>query len=386
MARIPSSAAALALTVLAGAAAAEHQEPAKSIAVPSIAAATLGSTGSVSGPAVSGDVNTDIAETTLSADVKVAFPLNLSVELGVQTAQPTAVANGTSGAVFDNGDTIPSGAQVTLAITYANYDLLPDNDPNVQKFEAALHNCQAVSSSRLREKGREMDALRERQKKNALQEGDQEKLAAREQSGCTYGETDAFWLAERARSRPFIVSVKGLMGRSATTFFDPATLAPQSDLLSAGASIAVGQYVTSGLIVAGSFRWAYGNVASGAVANICHQVGTDALNQPITQCDTGVLGTPVPGNHFRLALELRHMVGNGLIWVPSVSLSWADLNAPTVRAQMPLLFELVSNHEGQTPLLVGLTFGYSQLLGPQLRQSFTIAGTLQTELSLGQLL
>src|SRR6185295_14315981 len=365
-------------------AAAQHQEPAKSIAVPSIAAAALPATGSVAGPAVSGDVNTNIGETTLNASVKLALPVGLGAELAVQSAQPTSGA----GALFDNGDSIASGAQVSLAIAYANYDLLPDNDPGVVKFEQALHNCQAVSASRLRDKGRELDALRERQKKNALQEGDQEKLAVREKSGCTYGESDAFWLAEHARSRPFLASIKGTLGRSAATFLDPGTLEPQEDLVKVGVSVAVGQYVTSSLIVAGSFRWASGNVAGGGPANICHQIGVDALNQPITQCEEGVLGRPVRGNLFRLALEMRHLVGNGLIWDPSVSLSWADLNPPTFRAQLPLLFEIVSSHEDQTPLLIGLTFGYAQVLGTSTTpsaQSFTIAGTLQTEFSLSRL-
>jgi len=383
MARTPSSAA-FALALLAGAAAAQHQEPAKSIAVPSIAAAALPATGSVAGPAVSGDINTNIGETTLSASVKLALPVGLGAELAVQSARPT----GGAGALFDNGDSIASGAQVSLAIAYANYDLLPDNDPGVQKFEQALHNCQAVSASRLRDKGRELDALRERQKKNALQEGDQEKLAAREKSGCTYGENDAFWLAEHARSRPFLASIKGTLGRSDATFLDPGTLAPQPDMVKAGVSVAVGQYVTSSLIVAGSFRWASGNVVSGAPANICHQIGVDALDQPITRCDPGILGTPVRGNLFRLALEMRHLVGNGLIWDPSASLSWADLNPPTFRAQLPLLFEVVSGHDDQTPLLVGLTFGYAQVLGTSAApaaQSFTIAGTLQTEFSLSKL-
>jgi hypothetical protein len=379
MARTPSSAA-LALALMAGAAAAQHQEPAKSIAVPSIAAAALPATGSVAGPAVSGDINTNVGDTTLSASVKLSLPASLGVELGVQSAPPT----GGSGALFDNGDSIASGAQVHLALTYANYELLPDTDPNVQKFEAALHNCQAVSASRLRDKGREMDALRERQKKNALQEGDQEKLAAREKSGCTYGESDTYWLAERARSRPFLAAVKGTLGRSDATFLDPGTLEPLSDLVKAGVTVAAGQYITSSMILAGSFRWASGNVAGGVPANICHQIGTDALGQPITQCETGILGTPVRGNLFRLALELRHLVGNGLIWDPSVSLSWADQNPPTFRAQMPLLFEVISSQD-QTPLLVGLTFGYAQVLGPTPIQSFSIAGSLQTEFSLGKL-
>src|SRR6185295_16271063 len=130
MARTPSSAA-FALALLAGAAAAQHQEPAKSIAVPSIAAAALPATGSVAGPAVSGDVNTNIGETTLNASVKLALPVGLGAELAVQSAQPTSGA----GALFDNGDSIASGAQVSLAIAYANYDLLPDNDPGVVKFE-----------------------------------------------------------------------------------------------------------------------------------------------------------------------------------------------------------------------------------------------------------
>lgn len=386
MARTPSSAAALALALLAGAAAAEDQDRrAKSIAVPSIAAAALPSTGSIAGPAVSGDISTNVGETTLSASAKLALPVGLSAELALQSATPA----GGSGALFDNGDSIANGAQVSLALTYANYELLPDDDPGVVRFEQALHNCQAVSGTRLRDKGRELDALRERQKKNALQEGDQEKLDAREKSGCTYSESEAFWLAERARSRPFLASVKGTLGRSGETFLDPGTLQPRADLVKAGVTVAAGQYVTSSMIVAGSFRWASGNVLFGAPANVCHQIGLDALNQPITQCETGILGSPVRGNLFRLALEVRHLVGNGLIWDPSVSLSWADLNPPTFRAQLPLLFEVVSNHEDQTPLLVGLTFGYAQVLGTTPgttpAQSFTIAGTLQTEFSLSKL-
>jgi len=141
------------------------------------------------------------------------------------------------------------------------------------------------------------------------------------------------------------------------------------------------------MLIAGSFRWASGNVFGGAPANICHQIGVDALNQPITQCETGTLGTPVRGNLFRLALEVRQVVGNGLIWAPSASLSWADMGSPTFRAQLPLLLEVISNHEGQTPLMVGLTFGYAQGLGSTTpaAQSFTIAGTLRTAFSLSKL-
>src|SRR3954469_21344795 len=206
MARTPSSRAALLLGLLAGAAAAEDRKAA-SIPVPSIAAATLSSTGSPATPAASGDDNTNISETTLSASIKVVAVAGMGAELSVQSAQPT----GGAGVLVDNGDSIASGAQVSLALTYGNYDLLPDNDPGVKAFEDALHKCQAVSTSRLREKGREMDALRERQKKKAQQEGDQEALAAREKSGCTFSESEAFWLAERPRSRPFLASVKGTL-------------------------------------------------------------------------------------------------------------------------------------------------------------------------------
>ena len=47
MARTPSSRASLLLALLAGGGAAQHQESAKSIPVPSIAAATLSSTGAL---------------------------------------------------------------------------------------------------------------------------------------------------------------------------------------------------------------------------------------------------------------------------------------------------------------------------------------------------
>jgi hypothetical protein len=87
-----------------------------------------------------------------------------------------------------------------------------------------------------------------------------------------------------------------------------------------------------------------------------------------------------------LALELRHLTGTGLIWDPSVSLSWADRGPPILRAQVPLLFEVISSHEDQTPLLVGLTFGYAQVMGgPEPIQAFSIAGSLQSEFSLSKL-
>ncbi|HEY8211145.1 MAG TPA: hypothetical protein VIG99_26860 [Myxococcaceae bacterium] len=381
MAHTLSSRAALLSALLAGAAAAEHQEPAKSIPVPSIAAATLSSTGSLATPAISGDVNTNVSDTTLSASVKLVIPAGLGAELSVQSSQPS----GGTGALIDNSDSIASGAQVSLAFTYGNYDLLPDTDPGVQAFESALHKCQAVSASRLREKGRQMDALRERQKKNALEEGDQDALAAREQSGCTFSESETFWLAERARSRPFLASVKGTLGRSDLVFLEEGTFSPVSDLVKAGVTVAAGQYVTSSMLVAASFRWSSGNVVGGAPANVCRQIDVDTAGNPVTLCDTGILGSPARGNLWRIALELRQLVGNGLIWAPSTSVSWADGSPVTVRAQVPLLFEVISNHEDQTPLLVGLTFGYAQVMAVQPVQSFTVAGTLQTQFALGKL-
>jgi len=384
MARTPSSRAGLWLALLAGTAgtaAAEGQETAKSIPVPSIAAATLPVTGATAYPAVTGDINTDIGETTLSASLKVAATGGLGVELAVQAAQSSG------GALFDNGDLIASGAQLSAALTYGNYGLLPDDDPGVKEFEAALHSCQAVSASRLREKTKELDALREKQKKSALEEGEKEKLAAAEKAGCTHTESASFWLADRARFKPTLAALKATVGRSDAVFLADGNFTPTPDLIRIGLSAAVGQYLTSGMVVAASVRWARGNVVSGDPANICHQIGTDASGSPVTQCDTGIVGTPTYGNLWRVALEVRHIIGNGLIWAPSASLSWADgTNPPVLRTQIPMLFEVIPTSEQAAPLLLGLTVGWAQAITSNpVPGAFTLAGTIQTQFAINKL-
>ncbi|HZN95873.1 MAG TPA: hypothetical protein VFB81_24330 [Myxococcales bacterium] len=387
MARTPSSRAGLWLAFLAGTAgtagtaAAEGQETAKSIPVPSIAAATLPVTGSTAYPAVTGDINTDIGETTLSASLKVTGPAGLGAELGVQAAQSSG------GALFDNGDSIASGAQLSAALTYGNYGLLPDEDPGVKEFEAALRACQAVSASRLREKTKELDALREKQKKGALEAGEQDKLAAAEKAGCTHTENAAFWLAERARFKPTLAAVKATLGRSDAVFLADGNFLPTPDLIRVGVTVAVGQYLTSGMVVAASLRWASGNVIAGDPVNICHQIGTDASGNPVTQCDTGIVGSPTRGNLWRAALEVRQIIGNGLIWAPSASLAWADGGgAPVLRTQIPMLFEVIPTSEQAAPLLLGLTVGWAQAITPApVPGAFTIAGTIQTQFAINKL-
>ncbi len=379
MARTPSSRAAFLLVLLAATATAEDRERAKSIPVPSIAAATLPVTGSLAGPAISGDISTDVGETTISASVKVAVRGGLGAELGVQAAQ-----SGGAGTLFDNGDSIASGAQLSLALTYGNYDVLPESDPGVQAFDAARRSCNALSASKLREKVKELNELREKQKKGALPDEEKEKLAAAEKAGCAFTDDAAFWLVERSRFKPFLAAIKGTLGRSEAVFFEDGTFQPTSDLIKAGVTVALGQYVTSGMVVAGSFRWASGNVVSGSPANICRQIATDATGNPVTQCDEGVIGSPVRGNLYRVALEVRQLVGNGLIWAPSVSLSWADQSVPVLRTQLPLLFEVISTQD-QAPLMIGLTFGYAQVMSATPVGSFSIAGTLQSQFALGKL-
>src|SRR4051794_40746819 len=104
MARTPSSRASLLLALLAGAATAEDRKAA-SIPVPSIAAAPPPPPGALATPAVSGDINTNVSETTLSASVKLLAPAGLGAELGVQSAQPS----GGTGVLIDNADSIVSG-------------------------------------------------------------------------------------------------------------------------------------------------------------------------------------------------------------------------------------------------------------------------------------
>ena len=315
MARTPSSRPAVLLAfLLAGPAAAAGQESAKSIPVPSIAAATLPVTGSTAGPAISGDISSNVGETTISASAKVSVVGGLGAELSVQTAQPS----GSSGALVTNGDSIASGAQVGLALTYGNYDLLPDSDPGVQAMDQARRNCGALSASKLREKVKVLNELREKQKKNvALEEGEQEKVAAADQAGCTYSDDAAYWLVERSRFKPFLAAVKATLGRSNAVYLEDGTYLPTSDLIRGGVSVAIGQYLTSGMLVAGSFRWISGNVVGGGEIEVCHQIDVDTSGNPVTQCETGIPGTPVRGNLFRVALELRHLVGNGLIWAPA---------------------------------------------------------------------
>ncbi|HVE85528.1 MAG TPA: hypothetical protein VND93_21895 [Myxococcales bacterium] len=396
MANIPSSraAVALALALLSGAAAAvEVQEPARSIAAPSIASAALPTTGTVAGPAVSADVSTDTGETAFSASLKLTGPsVGLpglkpwALEASLMAAQSSGVA-----AVFDNVDGVSSGAQLSLALTYAEYDLLPREDPRVKPFRAALHACGAVSSTDLREVTRELDQIRDRKKRNELKPDSEEdkKAATRledaEKAGCTFTESDSYWLAESARAKPFLFSAKLVAARSDAVFLADGTFEPVSDLFRYGGSIAIGQYILSNAVIAVSFKVSVGNLVTGAPVEVCRQIAVDPSGNPVTQCDKGIAGTPVPGVIYKGAMEFRHLLPGGLAWVPSASITWANQGPPRLRAQLPILFSVVPTKDDSKPLMLGITFGVTSELAREPVNTFTVAGTVQSQLSLGKL-
>src|SRR5262249_9780235 len=156
---------------------------------------------------VSADVSTDTGGTNLNASLKLAGsgPIQWwNLELAVQSSQ----AGTGTGAVFDTGDSISSGAQLSLAVSYANVDVLPATDPKVKAFLAALHSCRAFSSTKLRE---QVAAIQQARKAGTALEEKEQKLF---DAGCTYSESEAGSLVEDARNKPFLFAFKATLSRS----------------------------------------------------------------------------------------------------------------------------------------------------------------------------